>query len=310
MQSQISTIEMIKDRKEVRGIFHAHEQKSRAKKTGAALNQQVLLDLSMRLQMSLEVDWIINQFMEYIHSHFMFDGFRYELPEHDIELVQGREKGHTCSYALNIENHKLGQINVFRGRKFAESELVLLENMLCSLLYPLRNAVLYLQASLLAHSDALTGVKNRSTFDQALDREVSLAQRHANNFSVMVIDIDHFKKVNDNYGHSAGDEVLKIVADKIKQSIRTSDMLFRYGGEEFVVFLSNSDCETSHVIADRMLETIRQEKVVYQQHEISVSVSIGLACLNRTDTPESIFNRADDALYSAKEGGRDQIKVA
>lgn len=156
----------------------------------------------------------------------------------------------------------------------------------------------------------LTGAKNRSTFDESLDREISLAQRHNQDFTMLVIDIDYFKKVNDTYGHSTGDDALKAVANTIQKCIRTTDMLFRYGGEEFVILLGNTDCEQSYVIADRILESVREINMNVMGQILDLSVSIGMACLNIQDNSKTLFNRADAAMYAAKKEGRDQIKVA
>ena len=127
---------------------------------------------------------------------------------------------------------------------------------------------------------------------------------------MLVIDIDFFKKVNDTYGHKVGDDALKIIANTIKKCIRTTDMLFRYGGEEFVVLLGNTDCEMSYMIADRVLESVRDINMQVKDQTIDLSVSIGMACLNIQDSSESLFNRADGAMYAAKNDGRDQIIVA
>ena len=310
MQYHNSPSQMIKELKEVRGIFESTEQVDAGKPFNAQLEQQIMLDLSMRLQMSLELEWVVSQFMEQIHSYFLFDGFSYQLEKPNLDLTNGRQKGHSCSYHLSIEDEQMGDLVMYRGRKFAESELVLLENLLCRLLYPLRNAIQFRNATLSAHCDALTGVNNRSTFDTALSREMNLAKRSNESFSILMIDIDHFKKINDTYGHAAGDEVLKNVASEIQQSIRNTDQLFRFGGEEFVVLLNNSDCEAAGVIADRVLESVRESVVDYDQQALSVSVSIGLACLQQDENAQDIFNRADQALYAAKNDGRDQVKVA
>jgi len=187
---------------------------------------------------------------------------------------------------------------------------MLLENLLSILVYPLRNALQYKKAMLLAYCDALTGIRNRSTFEESFERELHLAQRHQQDLTLLVIDIDHFKQVNDQHGHALGDKVIIEVANRIQASIRTTDMLFRYGGEEFVAILNNSDCDEALEVAERILDSVRDNVVEYQGQELSVSVSIGLTCLNQLDVRESLFNRAEHALYEAKNLGRDQVKVA
>jgi len=309
MQTQTSTQAMIKELKEVKNIF-GHIEKSEPKSYSHELEQQARLDLAMSLQMSLDLDWVLNTFMEHIHAYLMFDGFAYRNETTTTQIIQARQKGHSCTYNLHLEEIDLGRLEIFRGRKFSESELVMLENLLTMLVYPLRNAIQFKQAITLAHRDALTGVNNRTTFDDALGREISLAHRHDHDFSLLIIDIDFFKKINDTYGHQAGDAALKRVAATIQKSIRATDMLFRYGGEEFVVLIGNTDREKSYLIADRILNSVRQIEMQVSEQSLDLTVSIGMACLNMEDTGESLFERADSAMYCAKNDGRDQINVA
>lgn len=309
MQTQSSTQQMIKDLKEVKSVFNNCEIPQQ-KSYNRALEQQARLDLAISLQMSLDLDYLVNKFMEHIHAYLLFDGFTFSCAEPEMEINSSRQQGHSCVYNLTIENLNLGSLKLYRGRRFVESELMLLEDLLTILVYPLRNAIQFQKAILLAHSDALTGAKNRSTFDESLGREISIAQRTGQDFTILVIDIDHFKKVNDTYGHSAGDEALKSIARTIQNCIRKTDMLFRYGGEEFVVMLSNADGEKSYDIADRILESVRGVEMNVMEQKVNLSVSIGMASLDVQDTGISLFNRADDAMYCAKNDGRDQIKVA
>ncbi len=310
MQYQTSTSEMFKELKEVRDIFYVDEQTALDKSQQAHLSQQAILDIGLRLQMSLELEWVVNQFMEMLHNYLLFDGYSFRLEQPTVSLRDGRQKGHQCRYNLSIDEMEMGSVILYRGRKFTDSEMELLEYLLCSLLFPLRNAIHYRKATLSAHLDPLTGVRNRFGLDDALNREMNLANRNRQSFSILVIDIDHFKKVNDTYGHSAGDKVLKNVADEIRRGIRSTDQLFRFGGEEFVVLLNDSNAEDAAFIADRILNRVRNSKVSYNRQSIAVSASIGLACLRNGDSVEDIFNRADQALYAAKNDGRDQVKVA
>lgn len=303
-----STQDMVKDLKEVKGVFANHHKPAR-KQYNRELEQQARLDLALTLQMSLDVDWVLNTFMEHVHAYLLFDGFAYQCAQPEVQIESARQKGHSCSYQLQIEEMDLGKLEVYRGRKFVESELVLLENLLSILVYPLRNALQHKKAILLAYCDALTGIRNRSTFEESFERELHLAQRHQQDLTLLVIDIDHFKQVNDQYGHAAGDELLVAVANRIQASIRTTDMLFRYGGEEFVAVLTNSDCEASYDIAERILQSVREIQLQIGSQVLGVSVSIGLACRDAQDDRHSLFNRADKAMYAAKHAGRDQIQV-
>lgn len=308
MRIHTSTQEMVKDLKEVKGVFANHSQPAR-KQYNRELEQQARLDLALTLQMSLDVEWMLSKFMEHIHAYLLFDGFAYQCAQPAVQIESARQKGHSCSYQLQIEGVDLGKLEVYRGRKFVESELMLLENLLSILVYPLRNALQYKKARLQAYCDALTGIRNRSTFEESFERELHLAQRHQQDITLLVIDIDHFKQVNDQHGHAVGDELLIAVANRIQASIRTTDMLFRYGGEEFVAVLTNSDCEASYDIAERILQSVRDIELQTGSQTLGVTVSIGLACRDAQDDRHSLFNRADKAMYAAKHAGRDQIQI-
>jgi diguanylate cyclase (GGDEF)-like protein len=309
MSIHTSPLDLVKDLRDVRSILSAREKAERRGSPSTAW-QQLSLELSLRLQTSLDVEWIIEQFMNMIHAHMLYDGYQYSVSSPDFTLKTGRDQGHSCHYNLSIDTAELGSLVLYRGRKFAESELMLLENLLASLVYPLRNAILYRSALLMAHRDVLTGVNNRSTFDATVTREINLAHRNGSDLAMLVIDIDHFKRVNDTYGHAAGDEVIRTVAQLIQLSVRNTDHVFRYGGEEFVVLLEASDCEKACVAADRILESVRTAEVVWQDQKLSTAVSIGVSCLTRTDSASELFGRADRALYEAKKTGRDQYQIA
>ena len=308
MPTNTSPLDLVRDLRDVHNILHAREQ-AESRRPQSAGWHPLALELTLKLQTSLEVEWVINQFMRMIHSHLMYDGYSYSLPLQAVTLNEGREVGHSCAYNLSIDSSELGKLVLYRGRKFIESELMVLENLIASLIYPLRNAVLYRTATRQAHRDVLTGVNNRSTFDATVTREVNLAHRNNRELAMLVIDIDHFKRVNDTYGHAAGDEVIKEVAKIINLSVRNTDHIFRYGGEEFVVLLEEASCEKACVIADRILDAMRHTMVDWQGQQFTAAVSIGVSCLVDTDAPSDLFHRADRALYEAKKTGRDQYQM-
>ncbi len=309
MQIQSSTQEMIKELKEVKSVFNECERAD-YRPFDPVQEQQAQLDLAIALQMSLDIDWVISTFMQHMHAYLLFDGYSYQCESPDVSIENARQRGHSCAYNLDIEGTKLGRLTVYRGRRFVESERMLLENMLILLIHPLRNSLNHRVATQLAYTDALTGAHNRSTFDDSLEREMRLCQRHDQDLSVMVVDIDHFKKVNDTYGHGVGDRAIRAVADTIKACTRTTDLLFRYGGEEFVVFLTNTDCQSGADIAERIRESVHDIELGIEDDALELSVSIGLTCMNIQDTQESLFNRADEAMYHSKQNGRDQVSVA
>jgi diguanylate cyclase len=155
--------------------------------------------------------------------------------------------------------------------------------------------------------DALTRTLNRRFLPSILSRETKFASQHGLGLAALFIDVDHFKKINDTYGHHAGDVVLRRVAELISECIRSTDFLFRYGGEEFLVLLVESDPQTSVSTAERIRTVIAEEAFVVGETTISVTVSSGVAVHDGHPDPEHMIKRADDALYRAKRNGRNQV---
>jgi diguanylate cyclase (GGDEF)-like protein len=164
----------------------------------------------------------------------------------------------------------------------------------------------------LSLKDPLTGLANRRSFMAALEREIAIVERSGDSSLLLMIDVDHFKGVNDRFGHPAGDRVLHAIGACLSHCVRPKDTVVRYGGEEFAVVLP--DCHASYglVIAERMRETIQKLCItVVSQVELSVTVSIGGAYALRTPgaTATSWIGRADKELYRAKSGGRNQVCI-
>ncbi|MGI8554030.1 MAG: diguanylate cyclase [Dehalococcoidia bacterium] len=163
----------------------------------------------------------------------------------------------------------------------------------------------------LANHDPLTGIENRRGFAPRLAQELQRAQRYRHAFSVLLLDIDHFKQVNDTYGHPGGDVVLQAVATILKGQMRSTDAVARYGGEEFTVLLPETDGEKAQEVAERLREQIAAMHVILPEGSPDVTISIGVADYPRCGpTTVQILKRADQALYLAKQGGRNQVRFA
>lgn len=174
------------------------------------------------------------------------------------------------------------------------------------------NAVM-VQAQEIAEIDALTFLLNRRRIVRKLQDEVVRAERYNSLLSVSVVDVDNFKVVNDTYGHPVGDEVLRQVAGQLQDHIRHPDLVGRYGGEEFLILLPNSDAKAASEQAARLCKQMREMNVLtnHDGKTIHVTVSIGVAQFkNGTDTWDSLLNRADNAMYESKIKGRDRWAVA
>jgi diguanylate cyclase (GGDEF)-like protein len=157
--------------------------------------------------------------------------------------------------------------------------------------------------------DPLTGLYNRRYLTEMLDREIRRAVRSEQSLGILMLDLDHFKKFNDTYGHDAGDTVLREAASFLTKSIRVEDIVCRFGGEEFVVILPTADLNASHARAERIRSKIRELAVLHQGQSLGmITVSIGVAALPEHGTsPTELLEAADAALYRAKREGRDRV---
>ncbi len=267
-------------------------------------------DISSALQTTLEFHELIQIFSSKIQELVPHNGFIYTNTEFDLAIQNGIQTKSSCSYALKVEDQDLGELKLLRTTQFNAQELNLLETLLCCLIYPLRNATLYKQALQMALTDTLTQTNNRAAFDDSIKRETTLAIRHANNLSLIFVDIDHFKAVNDTYGHDCGDLALKAVAKCIKQSIRACDIAYRYGGEEFVILLSDTNLDGAQLLAERIRTNIECHSLAYGMELVKLTASLGVSTLKDNDSIESFIKRADDAMYQAKASGRNTVMLA
>ena len=162
----------------------------------------------------------------------------------------------------------------------------------------------------MAVTDALTGLNNRRYLDNHLPGMIEKAQTRNAPLSLIICDIDHFKQVNDNHGHDVGDEVIAEFARRIKKNVRNIDLACRFGGEEFVVAMPETDMKTARIVAERIRNEVSVHPFVVDQggKQLAITVSLGVATLESADdTPESLLKRADVGLYQAKRGGRNMV---
>ncbi len=158
--------------------------------------------------------------------------------------------------------------------------------------------------------DALTGVNNRRSLETHLKEEVERHKRYGHPLSLIMFDIDHFKAVNDRYGHQCGDYVLQKIAEVIRSAIRTEDVLARYGGEEFCCLLPETSVSAAQILAERFRTKIAGHVFEFQKENIRVTISLGVSSMNAaTPSAETLLKKADDGLYVAKNKGRNQTEV-
>ena len=212
-----------------------------------------------------------------------------------------------------IGSLNLGSINPTRFTPSLGTDFI--EHMASIIAICLENVISNEKLKYIGLTDSLTGVYNRRYIDRRLLEEIARARRQDYPISFMYLDIDHFKRVNDTVGHQGGDEVLREVAQRIKAELRLSDALARFGGEEFVVLLIDADLDSAAFVAERIRASVAGALIsVPQQTQVSVTVSIGVACLAGGDhggedeaIARALVAHADEALYEAKATGRNRV---
>lgn len=290
------------------GKFSLVNGKSQAVATPQTIKPEqvdkVMSQLPARLQTTLILEELMPLFEEQLRQLMQFDSFHFHHQATNCHIDHADQRHHRCNYKLDLNGQALGELSLTRRHKFSEAQIALLEEVLCLLVYPLRNCLLYKQALMSALQDELTGLGNRAAYDRSLQREIELSQRQNTPLSLIVLDIDNFKHINDSYGHSSGDRALQLLSATINQTMRRSDMAFRFGGEEFVLLLSNTDAEAATIVAERLRQAVAESYCDDGRQQIHFTVSIGVAELETEEKAYHLFERADMALYQAKQTGR------
>jgi len=276
----------------------------------ASEHSERVLKISSALQTSLNIEEIVSQFSEEIQNIVPHDHLNYVNEILDINFIVGSKARYSCTYELTINEKKLGILSLTRNKKFTDSETEQLEYLICALHYPLRNAILYHEAVNAALKDPLTKIGNRAAMTRTLHQELEKAFRHNRSLGIIMMDIDHFKVINDKYGHAVGDLALQSMVECAEKSVRISDMMFRYGGEEFVIILPETDEPGVLRLAKRIRRRVEKLETRVKNHLIRMTISIGITTLEESDDEKTFVARADAALYRAKRDGRNCIRIA
>lgn len=267
--------------------------------------------LNQRLQTTLDPTEVLGLFHDAVTQAVPGVGIHFDGPVEGFTFSVGATGAHVANYNLDVDGERMGGMQFGRGQRLANADLASIEELLAALAYPLRNALTHYEALRAAQTDPLTGLFNQLAMTRLLERELALGRRSGQPLALLVVDLDHFKAINDAFGHSIGDRVLQTVAERLQQVTRASDYLFRYGGEEFVILLCDTSHAAAHQAAARVQRTIRDCRIGNGEGgQIRVTASIGIARQCETDSPHSLFKRADLAMYAAKNAGRDRISDA
>jgi len=268
-----------------------------------------ILQLSDLLSRTLEVSDVIETFSDEIQSLIPHESYRFVSERISKPVSKGKVYRYSLLYRITLHDQLLGELTVYRKNQFTTNEVCEFEDYLCGLVYPIKNALMYQVALDSAFVDPLTHLGNRLAMEKYLPREIGLAKRHENSMAMMVMDLDGFKAINDCCGHDSGDRVLQDVGAILQDAIRNTDLLYRYGGDEFVAVLPQTDMQGAIDVAERVNMGINELKLPKSDENLSLSVSVGITMILAGDDFSKSFKRADKALYKAKSSGKNRIIV-
>lgn len=271
------------------------------------IDDAIRLRLACALQTTLDVESLTGILDRHLHEVVPHTGLRFVHEGADIDIATRSCRGHSHELALNLDGEPLGRLHVHTREPLSCAQAQAVDELLDLALHALRNALMYRAALNASVRDPLTGVNNRSSFREVLDREVDLAHRHGAPLSLIMIDVDRFKAINDQYGHATGDVALKSIAHCMLGCIRESDILFRYGGEEFCIALANTNLAGARKLAERVRRALEILVVRASGRRLHVTASLGVATLGAGDDAANLVENADESLYRAKALGRNRI---
>jgi len=277
--------------------------------TQEQLSDHESLELLRTLHTILDLKILVEKFSHVLHQKFNCAGIRYQHDKLNVLLTEGTLGKYPQHYILNYSNIDLGKLTITAGKPFTKKSLLALENLTCLFASPLQNAVEHYKALQAALHCPLTGISNRAALTITLQRDLELAKRYGTALSIISIDIDHFKKINDIYGHATGDAVLQQFTQKLTKEIRNADMIFRMSGDEFIVLLMHTDTQGAINLANRLCKKVTHFNTQHDNHNIPLTTSIGVAGYISGDTYLSLLKKADQALYRAKNEGRNRVGI-
>ncbi|MBN2181329.1 MAG: sensor domain-containing diguanylate cyclase [Sedimentisphaerales bacterium] len=243
-----------------------------------------------------------------------------DIDTHKKPVIRKSQRSFAENYRTNncaivpliCQDRVVGVLNLadkIEDEHFRQSDIALIELFSQLVGASIGNVKLFEKIQRQATTDGLTGLVNHKTFYEILEKELWRSRRHGDQISLIMVDVDNLKKINDVYGHRAGDKALCEISRKIKECIRQIDTAARYGGDEFAVILLNTSLAGASVVARRMVDAVANSPTNWNKEQIKLSISVGLSQYNADSSPEDITNRSDQALYAAKQAGKNTVRI-
>ncbi|WP_019625917.1 GGDEF domain-containing protein [Thioalkalivibrio sp. ALJT] len=274
------------------------------------------LEFVQSLAASLDLDTVLERLQEHLNAQIGLSGWLFTLQESDATWSGGKEDRHRIEYGMSFNGSPLGSLVLMRGRRFGDHEQQRIEALLGLAAPALANALRFRQLTDRLETDELTGLGNRRAFEKQGAQWLADSRRQNRPISVLAIDIDHFKRINDRYGHPVGDEFLRQVAHTLRTTTRESDLCIRMGGEEFLVLLPGADLTYAMDCAERIrlaIGALRIPATASGDSELEsdgvarATASVGVAAIGPRSSLQAAYQVADEALYAAKQTGRNRV---
>ena len=261
------------------------------------LTQSQTIAALKKLQTSLSIDELLPNFAAIAAQHVRFGGLSFIAENNQIELSTDSSATFQQNFHLSLQGKELGALLYSSVKPLKVTELSLLKELHQILLSNLMHALMLQEMQVRIMKDHLTGLDNRASFDENIQRSYSLCQRFKSNMALLITDLNDFKRINDTYGHQFGDKVLQQYAQVVQRSIRNSDMAFRLGGDEFAIILQPASQQSTSLVIERIHHEVKHDAFL---SEFNISTAIGSAMWRAGETVESLFKLADKELYSCK----------
>jgi diguanylate cyclase (GGDEF)-like protein len=260
-------------------------------------NSNRRLVLMEQLQTTLDLHKLLNTFAMEAAKFVDFSGLYFKGSDLSASLRGSRRAKNERQFELKINNQFIGILTYAINSPISLPNYKILNELHQHLIYPIHNAIQYKSAMALAMQDGLTSLGNRRYFDEQIKRAMHQANRQHKQVGLLVGDLNKFKAVNDTHGHHVGDEILIHFADALKASIRDSDSVFRFGGDEFAIIVEDACSQSLSVIEERIHLAMKNDHLL---DKYKVSCCLGSTFMNRADNEKTLFKRADQALYRQK----------
>ncbi len=270
-------------------------------------NKYLELKLSQELQAKLDIHSIIRHFSSTLSHYIDHSGIQVMTTESKVVTIEGRYGHHRESVDLILDDEKFGTVILMGREPINKWSAIFFRYLARYLVYPIKNALLIQSLKMQTITDPLTGALNRTALEHDLSQEIEVAARYDSLVAVAMLDIDHFKRVNDTYGHAAGDRILTGVAKQIQKQIRSADSLYRYGGEEFTLLMRNTSLENAKNKLESILDNIGNGDWNDVDPELKITLSAGVTIWDGEEHGKALIKQADQALYYSKSNGRNQV---